>query len=146
MSKRPSSMQRIGRQHVNGSQTLLRSAWNQFHTTPPLISDRGSRKRLVLVRSEVLGQFVNTLTANSKHSRQNRENLSQQVPMLTSLKLKSCSRLFIAFLKSTLNFEFLEEKYQSHSLSIMEIINCETGIYLNLQNAIFHALLLQITC
>ena len=57
-------MQRIGRQHVNGSQTLLRSAWNQFYTTLPLISDRGSRKMLVLVRSELLEQFVNTLTAD----------------------------------------------------------------------------------
>ena len=62
---------------------------------------------LILIRSELLGQFVNILTANSKHSRQNRENLSQQVPMQTSPKLKTCSRLFIAFLKSTLNFEFL---------------------------------------
>ena len=56
-------MQRFGRQHVNGSQTLLRSARNQRHPTLLLISDRGSRKRLVLVRSELLEQFVNTLTA-----------------------------------------------------------------------------------
>ena len=37
MSKIPSFMQRFGRQHVNGSQTLLRSARNQLHTTLPLI-------------------------------------------------------------------------------------------------------------
>ena len=57
-------MQRVGRQHVNRYQTLLRSARNQFHTTLPLISDRGSRKMLVLVRSELLEQFVNTLAAD----------------------------------------------------------------------------------
>ena len=57
-------MQRFGRQHVNGSETLLRSALTQFHTTLPLISDRESRKMLVLVRSELLEQFVNTLTAD----------------------------------------------------------------------------------
>ena len=57
-------MQGFGSQHVNGSQTLLRSARNQIHTTLPLILDRGSRKRLVLVISEVLGQFVTTLTAD----------------------------------------------------------------------------------
>ena len=51
--------------------------------------------------------------------------------MQTSLKLKTCSRLFIEFLKSTLNFEYLEEKDQSRSLTITEIINCETGSYLN---------------
>ena len=69
MSKRLSFMQRFGRQHVNGSQTLMRSARNQIHTTLPLISERGSRKRLVLIRSELLEQFVNTLTADYNYSR-----------------------------------------------------------------------------
>ena len=103
-------MQPLGRQHVNGSQTLLRSAQNQIHTTLPLILDRGSRERLVLVRSEVLGQFVNTLTADYKYSSYNRENLSQQVPIQTSLKLKTCSRSFIAFVNCKLSFEYLEKK------------------------------------
>ena len=62
-------MQSFGRQRVNGSQTLLRSARNQIHTTLPLILERGSRKRLVIVGSEVLGQFVKTLTADYKYSR-----------------------------------------------------------------------------
>ena len=62
-------MQCFGRQHVNMSQILLKSARNQFHTGLPLILDTGSRKRLVLVRSELLGQFVNKLTADYKYSR-----------------------------------------------------------------------------
>ena len=66
--------------------------------------------------------------------------------MQTSLQLKACSRLFIAFLKSTLNFQYLEEKDQSQSLSITDIINCETDSYLNVQKAIFHATLRQIRC
>ena len=49
--------------------------------------------------------------------------------MQTSLKLKTCSRFFIAFVKSKLNLEYFEKKDQSHSLSITEIINCETGSY-----------------
>ena len=69
MLKRPSLMQRFGRQDVNGSQTLLRSARNQFHTTLPIIRDIGSTERLVLVISELLGQFVNTLTADYNYSR-----------------------------------------------------------------------------
>ena len=48
----------------------------------------------VLVRSGLLGQFFNTLTADYKYSRQNRQNLSQLVPMQTSLKLK----IFLYFL------------------------------------------------
>ena len=108
-------MQGFGRQHVNGSQTLLRSPQNQFHTTLELIRYRGSRERVLLGRSELLGQFVNTLTADYKYSPENRENLSQQVPMHTSLKLKTCSGFFIVFLKSWLNLEYFEKEDPSHS-------------------------------
>ena len=66
--------------------------------------------------------------------------------MKISRKLKTFSGFFIAFLKSTLNLEYLERKDQSHSLSITEIINCETGSYLNVQKAIFHAKVPQKTC
>ena len=125
MSKRPSFIQSFSRQHVNGSQTLLISARNQLHTTLPLIRDSGSRKWLFLIRSDLLGQFVDTLTADYKYSRQNWENLWLQVPMQTSLKLETCSRFFISFVKSTLNLEYFGKKDQSHSLSITEIINCE---------------------
>ena len=66
--------------------------------------------------------------------------------MQTSLKLKTFSRFLIAFLKSTLNLEYLEKKDQSHSLSITEIINYETGSNLNMKKAILHATLRQRTC
>ena len=54
---------------------------------------------LVLVTSELLGQFANTLTADYKYSRWNRQNLSQLVPMQTPLKLK----IFLHFLLRVLN-------------------------------------------
>ena len=146
MSKRPSFMQRFGRKHVNGSQTLLRSARKQFHTTLPMILDRGSRKKLVLVRSELLEQFVNTLTPDYKYSRYNRDNLWQQVPRQISWKVNAFSRFFIAFVKSTLNFEYFDIKDQSQSLNITEIINCETNSYLYVQKVKFHARIPQITC
>ena len=101
---------------------------------------------MVLVISELLGQFVNRLTADYKYSRQNRENLSQQVPMHTSRKLNNFSRTFLGFLKSKLNLEYFEKKDQSQSLSITEIINSETGSHLNVQKAIFDAMLRKATC
>ena len=64
--------------------------------------------------------------------------------MQKSLKLKTCSPFLIAFLRSTLNFEYFEKKCHSQSLSITEIINCQTGSNLNVQKAIFHATLRQI--
>ena len=62
------------------------------------------------------------------------------------MKLKTCSQFFIAFLKSTLNLKYFERKDQSHTLGITEIINFETGSYLNVRKAIFHATLRQTTC
>ena len=47
--------------------------------------------------------------------------------MQISQKLQSFSQFFIASMKSTLNSEYFEKKDQSHSLSITEIIDCETG-------------------
>ena len=54
--------------------------------------------------------------------------------------------LEIVFLECTLNFEYFEKKGQSHNLNNTEIINCETGSYLNVQKAIFHATLRKTTC
>ena len=68
-------MQRFEVQPVNRSKTLLRSARNQFPTAFPLIWHRESMEMLVLLTSELLGQFVNTLTADYKYSRYNRDNL-----------------------------------------------------------------------
>ena len=86
---------------------------------------------MVLVRSEVLGQFVNTMTAVYHYFRWNLENLPQQVQTLISLKPKTFSGFFIASLNSTLNLEYFEKKDQSHSLSITEINNCKTSSYLS---------------
>ena len=69
MFKMASLTQRFAGQHVNWSQTLLRSARNQFDTTLSSTWETGSRERLVLVRSELLGYFVKTLTADYKYSR-----------------------------------------------------------------------------
>ena len=49
--------------------------------------------------------------------------------MQISTKSKTFSGFFIASMKSTLNSEYFETKDQSHSLSITEIIYCETGSY-----------------
>ena len=74
------------------------------------------------------------------------ENLWQQVPKQIIRKAQTFSGFFVAFLKSTLTFEYFEKKDQSHSLSINEIINCETGNYSNVQKAMFYATLRQISC
>ena len=52
--------------------------------------------------------------------------------MQISPKPKTFSGFFIASMKSTsVNSEYFETKDQSHSLSITELIDCETGSYRN---------------
>ena len=76
-----------------------------------------------LVRSKILGLFVNTLTAEYTYSRRNMQTLTQQVQTPLSLKQKTFSGFFIAFLKCTWNGEHFQKKGESSSLSISEIID-----------------------
>ena len=84
---------------------------------------------MVLLRSEVLGQFANTSTVHYKYSRYDLENLPHQVQMQISPKPKTSSPFFITSMKSTLNSEYFEKKDQAHTLSFTKIIDCETGSY-----------------
>ena len=51
--------------------------------------------------------------------------------MQISQKPKTFSLFFIASMNSKLNSEYFKKKDQSHSLSITEIIDWETGSYRN---------------
>ena len=66
----------------------------------------------MLVLCKILRLFVNTLTADDKYSRLNRNNLTQRIQILLSQKQKTFSQLFAPFLKSTLNFEQFQKKRQ----------------------------------
>ena len=59
--------------------------------------------------------FVNTLTADDKYSLLNRDNLRQPIRKTLSQKHKAFSQFFLAFSKSTLNFEHCQQKDDPHS-------------------------------
>ena len=59
--------------------------------------------------------FVNTLTADDQYSLLNRDNLTQPLGTQLFQKQKDFSELFLAFLKSALNFEHLQKKDELHS-------------------------------
>ena len=88
-------------------------------------------KKLILVRSEILGRFVNKFTSDNKYSRHNKENFLCQIQMQLSETPKTFSQFFIPFLKSTPNSDSFEKKGESPSLSISEIIDSEKGSFLN---------------
>ena len=93
-------------------------------------------KKSALVRSKILGLFVNTLTGEYTDSRRNMQTLTQQVQTPLSLKQKTFFRFFIAFLKSTWNGEHFHKKGESSSLSISEIIDSKRGGYLRALGAL----------
>ena len=68
------------------------------------------------------------LTAEYTYSCRNMLTFTQQVQTPISLKRKTCSGFFIAFLKSTLNGEHFQKKGESSSLSISEIIDSKKGV------------------
>ena len=55
------------------------------------------------------------MTADDKFSLLNRDNLTQPIPKQLSLKQKAYFEFFLAFSKSTLNFEHLQKKDDLHS-------------------------------
>ena len=95
-----------------------------------------SWKKTALVRSKILGLFVNTLTAEYTYSRRNMETFMQQVQMPLSLIQKTLSGFFIAFLKSTSNGEHFFKKGEFSSLSISENIDSKIGGYLSFWKAL----------
>ena len=69
--------------------------------------------------------FVNTLTADDQYSVLNRDNLTQPIRARLSEKQKAFFQFFVAFPKSTLNFEHLQKKDDLHSRFISEITHSE---------------------
>ena len=80
--------------------------------------------------------FFNTLTAEHKYSRRNMQTFAETVQTPLSLKQKTFSEFFIAFLESTWNGEHFQKKGESSSLSISEIIHSKRGGYLSAWKAL----------
>ena len=63
------------------------------------------------------------MTADDKYSFLNRDNLTQPIRTQLSQKQKAFSEFFVAFSKSTLNFEYFQKKDDPHSWYISEIMH-----------------------
>ena len=122
---------------VHGSQTLLEFALQHFHPNFPLIKDNLSWKTSLLARSEILGLFGNTLTADHMSSRHRWDKLMQQVQMLLSQKQKIFSEIFIEFLESTQNFAHFQRNDQLYPLNISEVIENDKCGYFNARKLFF---------
>ena len=65
------------------------------------------------------------MIADGKYSLLNRDNLTQLIPTQLSQKQKAFFHFFVAFSKSTLNFEHLQNKDDLHSWNISYITHSE---------------------
>ena len=66
-----------------------------------------------------------------EYFRHNREDFPLPFQIQISKKPKPFCCIFIAFLESTLNFEYFEKNNEPHSISIFQIIDSEKRGYLN---------------
>ena len=136
MLKRSCFWKPFGSERVNEPQKLLKSAKKYLYPTFSSFWAKLSYKKSLLVRSEIFGLLVHTLTANYEYSRSNRENLLLPIQMQLSEKPKIFCFIFIAFLESTLSFEHFEKKRKRKKkepprFSISEVIDSERRAYLN---------------
>ena len=67
-----------------------------------------------LVLGEILGVFLNTLTADGKYRVQDCGNMTLPIQMQLPEKEKTFSEIFIPFLYSTSNFEHFERNDDGH--------------------------------
>ena len=101
--------------HAKASQALTKSPWEFFYHVFTSFSGKLIPKISPLVLGEILGAFVNTLTADAKYPVQDCENLLLPIQMDLSGKPKAFSQLFIPFLESTSNFKIFEKEDDCHS-------------------------------
>ena len=85
-----------------------------------------SYKKSVLQIWKISRLFRNTLSADDKYSLLDRDNITQRIQMLLSLKQKNFCGFFSSFLKSSLNSKRLQRKDDPHSWCISEITDSKT--------------------
>ena len=81
----------------------------------------------MLVLCKILRLFVKSLIDDDKYSLLYRENLEQHIQILLSHTKETFSQYFSAFLKSILNFEHFQQKYDPHRRFFSQITVSEKG-------------------
>ena len=109
------------KQHGKCAQTLLKCQGQLLYHIYWSLWRQLSYKKSLLVICKIWRLLINTLSADGKYSLFNRDNLTQPIQMQLSRKQKPFSQFSCAFLKSSLNFEYFQKKYDCHSWGISKI-------------------------
>ena len=111
----------FNRQHGKWVETLLQSEGHTFTIYFNHCKGNYVGKSLFLVIYKIGKPCVNILFVDDKHYVLNRDNFSEAIQMQLSRKEKSFSELFVAFLKSILNFKHLPKKMTLTAVIFLEI-------------------------
>ena len=125
---------------ANKFQKLLKSAEKYFYSTFSSCAAKLSKKKIFLVRSEILGLLVNMLTANYEYSSSNRENVPLPIQLLLSEKQKSFwSIFFFSFCLFGISFKFWTfwKRNKPHNSTFSEVTDSEGRAYLMHKRACF---------
>ena len=115
LSKKRCFTTRFDTQQDQATQILAICPWDNFYHVFSSFLEKLIWKMSPLVLGEILGVFVNTLTADGKYPVQGCENLQLPIQMQLFQKWKTFFQFFILFLRSTWNFEHFERKNDRHS-------------------------------
>ena len=102
-------------QHVTVFQVLAKSPWERFYHAFSSFWEKLIWKMSSRLFLEILGVFLNKLTADGKYPVEEWENLRLPMQMQLSEKRKTFSQLFAPFLESTSNFKHFEKRDDGHS-------------------------------
>ena len=106
---------RFDSQHMKTFQILAKSPGECFYHVFSSFSGKFISKMSLLVLGEILGVFVNTLTADVKYAGQDCKNLQLPIKMVLSGKRISFSGFFVSYLESISNFKHFVKKDDWHS-------------------------------
>ena len=120
IKKSPALQDTLTKCMVNGNQHSSNMENANINSYWSLWTQLRWRKSLLLI-CKVLKLFLNALTCREKYSIRNGDNLQQPFQMRLSQKEEIFSQFFLAFLKSTLNFEHFPKKEEPQSWFISEI-------------------------
>ena len=120
-SKKPRFKGSFGKEHGKCAQTLLKFESKHLYHIYWSLWRQLTCKKSLLVICKISRTFPNTLSGDGKYSLFNRDNLKQPIQMQFSLKQKTFSNFFAAFLKSSFNFEDFFKKGDPHCWCISEI-------------------------
>ena len=101
-------------QHVKAFQILAKTPWQVFYLDFLSFSGNLISKLSSLVLDEILGVFVNTLTADDKYPVQDYVNLQIRIQMHLCGKRKTFCRFFVAIVESTSTFKHFKRKEDRH--------------------------------